>query len=134
MNFPVLLYISPGSYVDNATKCSYGVASAIDQDQLDFLLTTHSLTRAEAIAKAGDKAKRPLKKPLKSLQRKKKPCKPLPQPKTCKSASLSDNAPAIDDNAAPTRAELEQKAKELGIKYDGRWSDKRLASVIAERV
>lgn len=30
------------------------------------------------------------------------------------------------EDAAPTRAELEQKAKELGVKYDGRWSDKRL--------
>lgn len=134
MNFPVLLYISPGSYVDNATKCSYGVVSAIDQDQLDLLLETHSLTRAEAIAKAGDKAKRPLKKPLKALQRKKKPCKTLPQPKTCKSASLPDNAPGIDDNAAPTRAELEQQATKLGIKYDGRWSDKRLVAVISEKV
>ena len=40
----------------------------------------------------------------------------------------------MPDNAPPTRAELEQKAADLGIKYDGRWSDKRLASVIAERV
>lgn len=134
MIFPVLVYISPGSYVDNATKCSYGTAAALDEDHLTFLLETYSLTRAEAIAKAGDKAKRPLKKPLKALQRKKKPCKPLPQPKTCKSASLPDNELTIDDNAAPTRIELEQKARELGIKYDGRWSDKRLAAVIAEKV
>lgn len=34
------------------------------------------------------------------------------------------------DNSPPTRAELEQKAGELGIKIDGRWSDKRLTAEI----
>lgn len=34
--------------------------------------------------------------------------------------------PAPSDDVAPTRAELEAKAEELGIKVDGRWSDKRL--------
>lgn len=127
MIFPVLVYISPGSYVDNATKCSYGTAVALDADHLAFLLETYSLTRSEAIAKAGDKAKRPSKKPLKSLQGKKRPCKPLPQPKQSKPAVEPDITP-------PTREELEQKATELGIKYDGRWSDKRLAAVISEKV
>ena len=39
-------------------------------------------------------------------------------------------APAEPDEGAPTRAELEQKAAELGIKIDGRWSDKRLSAEI----
>lgn len=34
------------------------------------------------------------------------------------------------DNAPPTRAELEQKAGELGIKFDGRTSDKKLSDLI----
>lgn len=38
------------------------------------------------------------------------------------------------DDAPPTRAELEQKAAELGIKADGRWSDKRLNDEIAKRL
>jgi hypothetical protein len=42
-----------------------------------------------------------------------------------------------DDNAAPTRAELETKAVELSIKFDGRTTDKLLAEkieyVLAER-
>lgn len=42
------------------------------------------------------------------------------------------DAPAED--APPTRAELEQKAAELGIKIDGRWSEKRIASAIAEKL
>jgi hypothetical protein len=36
-----------------------------------------------------------------------------------------------DANAQPTRAELQQKADELGIKVDGRWSDRKLRDVIS---
>lgn len=38
---------------------------------------------------------------------------------------------AADAAAAPNRAELEQKATELGIKFDGRTSDKKLSDLIA---
>ncbi len=37
---------------------------------------------------------------------------------------------AAADNAPPTRAEMEQQAVRLGIKVDGRWSDKKLRDVI----
>jgi len=47
------------------------------------------------------------------------------------------DAPAVDvtsddvtDDAPPTRAELEAKAAELGIKVDKRWSDKTLGERI----
>lgn len=36
-----------------------------------------------------------------------------------------------DDTKPPTRDELEQKAKELGIDFDGRTSDKKLSDKIA---
>ena len=39
----------------------------------------------------------------------------------------------VPDDAPPTRQELEQRATELGIKVDGRWSDSRLAAEIAKR-
>ena len=38
------------------------------------------------------------------------------------------------DDAPPTRAELEQKATELGIKFDGRTGDKKLGELIAQYV
>lgn len=38
------------------------------------------------------------------------------------------------DDAPPTRAELEAKAAELGIKFDGRWGDKRLSDAIAAKL
>ncbi len=37
-----------------------------------------------------------------------------------------------DDTAPPTRQELEQKATELGIKFDGRFSDKKISQLIEE--
>jgi hypothetical protein len=48
---------------------------------------------------------------------------------------LSLAEPAKDaepaDDAPPTRAELEAKATELGVAFDGRWGDKRLSAAIA---
>lgn len=41
-------------------------------------------------------------------------------------------APAPAPDAPPTRSELEQKAKELGVKFDGRTGDKKLADAIAD--
>ena len=38
------------------------------------------------------------------------------------------------DDAPPTRAELEQKARELGVKFDGRTGNKKLAALIAEQL
>jgi hypothetical protein len=43
-----------------------------------------------------------------------------------------DTAP--DDDAAPTRAELEAKATELGIRFDGRTKDKKLGQLIQDRL
>jgi hypothetical protein len=40
--------------------------------------------------------------------------------------------PVLDETAPPTREELETKATELGIKFDGRFSDKRISSLIEE--
>lgn len=40
----------------------------------------------------------------------------------------------VADDAPPTRAELETKAKELGIKFDGRTSDKKLGDLIAAKL
>lgn len=39
---------------------------------------------------------------------------------------------APKESDPPTRSELEQKATELGLKFDGRTSDKKLATMIQE--
>lgn len=46
----------------------------------------------------------------------------------------ADAAAVPADDAPPTRAELEQKAAELGVKFDGRVSDKTLAQRIADKL
>lgn len=47
-----------------------------------------------------------------------------------------DNPKAVGevpaDDAPPTRQEMEQKAKELGLKFDGRTSDRKLGDLIAK--
>lgn len=49
---------------------------------------------------------------------------------------LADAKALIDaaSTGAPTRAELEQKAADLGIDYDKRLGDKRLAALIDEKL
>ena len=39
--------------------------------------------------------------------------------------------PIVESDAPPTREEMTIKARELGIKFDGRTSDKKLSSLIA---
>jgi hypothetical protein len=39
-----------------------------------------------------------------------------------------------DDETAPTRDELEAKATELGIRFDGRTKDKKLGQLIQDRL
>ena len=39
--------------------------------------------------------------------------------------------PIFESDAPPTREEMAIKARELGIKFDGRTSDKKLSSLIA---
>lgn len=41
---------------------------------------------------------------------------------------------AIDEVSEPTRDELETKAKELGVSFNGRTSDKKLAERIAAKL
>ncbi|MDQ0022909.1 hypothetical protein J2X90_000695 [Variovorax paradoxus] len=58
----------------------------------------------------------------------------LPEAIDGNSPVIAPAAPAPAADAPPTRAELEQKAKELGIKFDGRTGDKKLAEAIAAKV
>jgi hypothetical protein len=39
--------------------------------------------------------------------------------------------PIVESDAPPTREEMSAKARELGIKFDGRTSDKKLSLLIA---
>lgn len=47
-----------------------------------------------------------------------------------KSVVQEVTAPEPADNVPPTRAEMEQKARELKIKFDGRTTDRKLLGLI----
>lgn len=53
-------------------------------------------------------------------------------PKDQPAASADDVGNVVGDDLPPTRAELEAKAVELGLKFDGRTSDRKLGLLIAE--
>ena len=68
------------------------------------------------------------KKPIK----KRKPSKPIDgiNHRLLREQELAKDVVEIEDNSAPTRVELETMATELGLKFDGRTTDKRLADKI----
>ena len=49
-------------------------------------------------------------------------------------AAVAIEPEIISEDAAPTRAELEAKATELGIRFDGRTKDKKLGQLIQDRL
>lgn len=51
-------------------------------------------------------------------------------------AAKASEAQAVvpEDDALPTREELEAKATELGIRFDGRTKDKKLGQLIQDRL
>ena len=143
--FPIHAYKSPGNYVSKGYR--YKLTSAADQAALDALLADGwHLTLADAVEAAGEAAK--AQRPRADWRaRKAHDAKVRAQAKRERAASLAaaanrreavlagkpaaaDPVEVPDDNASPTREELEQKATELGIKFDGRTSDKRLLARI----
>ncbi len=48
------------------------------------------------------------------------------------SEPVSEASEVVPDDAPPTRAEMEQKATELGVKFDGRTTDAKLLQRIEE--
>lgn len=50
------------------------------------------------------------------------------------STVVESETESVDDEAAPTREELEAKATELGIRFDGRTKDKKLGQLIQDRL
>lgn len=109
MNLPTTAYKSPGNCVVPGTRDSYRYIGVQDQESLDHLLATGwFLDRGEAIA--ARKAS-------------------LASPATS-NISSAPSQPAVEESAPPTRAEMEQKAQELGITFTERTSDAKLSKAI----
>jgi hypothetical protein len=132
ISYPALVYKSPGAYTKpNGT---YQTATAFDDDAMAELMALGWFkTAQEAIEKAGDKAypvtrKKPAK-PVKKI----KPSKPFNAPKPAPAAEVAEVA-EVSDNATPTRAEMEEQATKLNIKFDGRTRDHKLLQLITDKL
>ena len=140
VSLPTMVYRSPG---DNKKPGggTYKYIGIKTQEELDAKLADGwFMSSTEAIEAAGDNANGVTKprpkwaiKPIKN----KKPARPLDwREKTKEAAALAVVAEPepISEDAAPTRAELEAKATELGIRFDGRTKDKKLGQLIQDRL
>ena len=108
MEFPRFVYLSPGNF--RRGKSSYRYVSVNSLEEHDAYLAQGWSTSADL---AIDRANAPTPAPA-----------PAPVP-----------APVVpEDNAPPTRAELETKARELGLKFDGRTSDRTLLRRITQAI
>jgi hypothetical protein len=133
--FPTMVYRSPGIYKKPGGG-TYTYASAQTQEEFDEMLGAGWFkSSTEAIEAAGDKAT-PASKPKPKWAvkpvKKKKMGKPLDWRDQVKTAPAVE--PAAVDEGAPTRAELEAKATELGIRFDGRTKDKKLGQLIEDKL
>lgn len=137
---PAMLYKSPGSY-KKPTGGTYTYISVETQEELDDKLANGWFSSsAEAIEAAGDKAdgfKKPKPKWAMKPIKKKKQSKPLDWREQAKAMPTPEPIPEpepMDEDAGPTREELEAKATELGIRFDGRTKDKKLGQLIQDRL
>jgi uncharacterized membrane protein len=105
---------------------SWDCKTANDQAEFDAALQSGWFaTLADASLSAGDAAR----VVRKIAAWRKKPNKAKKKSKAQTVAPVVQ-VELIDENAPATRAELEQKANELGVKFDGRTNDKRLSEKI----
>jgi hypothetical protein len=104
-DFPRMLYKVGGPHEIHGGKFDYIVVSS-EAEQDEALAAGWHLSTPEAVA-AGGKA-------------------------AVKVEAVA--ATETGDEAPPTRAELEAKAKELGIEFDGRTNDAKLGAKIAAKL
>ena len=104
-DFPTIMYKTPGPH-RKPRGGTYAYTGAADQAEFDALLKSGWFPSYEE-AVAGKIAG-----------------------KIIEAAEAFEDA--VDDVSAPTRDELETKAKELGISFNARTSDKKLSERIAE--
>lgn len=104
MDTPTLVYRSPGSHFAHA-GATYDYAPAVGAQELEAKLAAGWHPTLEAAVAAG-------KKP------------------TVKTSPIPGEKAIPDDNAPPTRAELEAKANEMGLQFDGRISDSKLRKLV----
>jgi hypothetical protein len=131
-----MIYRSPGQQRKPGGG-TYNFDSVQTQEELDAKLAAGWFeSSTEAIEAAGNNAdgfKKPKPKWAIKPVKKKKPAKPLDWRDQVKAAPAPEPEP-VNEDAPPTREELEAKATELGIRFDGRTKDKKLGQLIQDRL
>ena len=103
-DFPTIVYRTPGPH-KKSRGGTYAYKGAADQAEFDTLIAKGwSASYEDALARKS-------------------------AAKVIDAAEAFDDA--IDEVSGPTREELESKAKELGVSFNSRTSDKKLAERIA---
>ena len=135
--FPCFVFRAPGAIV--RARYTYDTMLVATQDHLDQRLASGwFLSLGEAIEAAGSRAARVSKVKPKPPRRPSKPldginrrlAKPEPVAAAPEPAPAPEPEAVPEDNAPVTREELEAKATELGIPFNGRTSNKKLTSLI----
>lgn len=135
--FPCFVFRAPGAIV--RARYTYDTMLVATQDHLDQRLASGwFLSLGEAIEAAGSRAARVSKVKPKPPRRPSKPLdgvnRRLAKTESVAAATEPVSAPepvaVLEDNAPVTREELEAKATELGIPFNGRTSNKKLTSLI----
>ena len=117
MIFPTLVFKMPGSVLH--PKGAHKFAQAKNQDELDSYLADGWFLTIDEAAEAMDEIDlTPHRRARKVILRREK-----------KPVEIEESE---DDILPPTRLEMEIKAALLGIKFDGRTSDKKLLERIEE--
>ena len=135
--FPCFVFRAPGAIV--RARYTYDTMLVATQDHLDQRLASGwFLSLGEAIDAAGIRAARISRVKPKPPRRPSKPldgvnrrlAKPEPVAAAPEPAPAPEPEAVPEDNAPVTREELEAKATELGIPFNGRTSNKKLTSLI----
>lgn len=140
MDFPRSVYLSPGNVLwPGGATYKYLVVSS--KDELRKRLEEGWFEQIhDAVAAAGDEAylhglnRRRYAKMKALLQKKAKQRKETiaQEPVTVQAQIEAEEETNMD--AAPTRAELEEQCAKLGIRFDRRYGDKRLARMIEDKL
>lgn len=143
MKFPVFIFRCPGGIVLAGNRYAFTLVNN-EEELKERQAQGWKLTLEEAISDYKASGEKQDKKS--SVKRKAKPPKKPSRPLDgVNHRLLVDDAPKVKiveavahqikepyDELPPTREELEQMGKELGLKFDGRTSDKKLNRMIEE--
>lgn len=139
MIFPGFVYRSPGPRI-SAGRC-FDLCHVVDESAFaEKMAAGWSETLGEAYEKAGGGFIKPKiadwRKIKKSKKKPRKPSRPLDginHKLTKKEAPVAAPEPVADDSPV-TRDEMEAKALDLGLKFDGRTTDRVLLQRIQESI